>query len=85
MEGVSQAFRGAFFGEKAYALIGQKIKAAQLLYGDEVSSALVDDPGDSSLVSEDLRGLVPCRQKGRISPLVADSLTLRSSKTSEVW
>ena len=35
---------------KAYALIGQKIKAAQLLYGDEVSSALVDDPGDASLV-----------------------------------
>ncbi len=36
--------------EKAYALIGQKIKAAQLLYGDEVASALVDDPGDASLV-----------------------------------
>ncbi|MBN1249900.1 MAG: hypothetical protein JXC32_19715, partial [Anaerolineae bacterium] len=36
--------------EKAYALIGQKIKASQLLYGDEVDSALVDDPGDASLV-----------------------------------
>jgi len=36
--------------EKAYALIGQKIKAAQLLYGDEVASALVEDVGDASLV-----------------------------------
>ena len=36
--------------EKAYALIGQKIKAAQLLYGDEVASALVEEVGDASLV-----------------------------------
>ena len=36
--------------EKAYALIGQKIKAAQLLYGEEVASALVEDVGDASLV-----------------------------------
>jgi hypothetical protein len=36
--------------EKAYALIGQKVKAAQLLYGDEVASALVEDAGDASLV-----------------------------------
>ncbi len=36
--------------EKAYALIGQKIKAAQLLYGENVDSALVEDVGDASLV-----------------------------------
>ena len=48
-----KAFYLAYEGtleEKAYALIGQKIKAAQLLYGDEVSSALVEDAGDASLV-----------------------------------
>ena len=43
--------------EKAYALIGQKIKAAQLLYGDEVASALVDDPGDASLVMALLKAI----------------------------
>ena len=43
------AYKGTL-EDKAYALIGQKIKAAQLLYGDEVASALVEDPGDASLV-----------------------------------
>jgi hypothetical protein len=36
--------------ENAYVLIGQKIKAAQLLYGESVDSALVEDAGDASLV-----------------------------------
>lgn len=43
--------------EKAYALIGQKIKAAQLLYGEEVSSALVEDAGDASLVMALLKAI----------------------------
>ena len=56
--------------EQAYALIGQKIKAAQLLYGDEVASALVDDPGDSSLVM----ALIHAIEEG-------DDLTLDDSAT----
>ncbi|MCP4541930.1 MAG: SWF/SNF helicase family protein, partial [Chloroflexi bacterium] len=43
--------------EKAYTLAGQKIKASQLLYGDEVASALVEDPGDASLVMALLKAI----------------------------
>ena len=36
--------------EKAYALIGEKFKAAKLLHGEDVSGALVPEAGESSLV-----------------------------------
>lgn len=55
-----KAFYLAYEGtleEKAYALIGQKIKAAQLLYGESVDSALVEDMGDASLVMELIRAI----------------------------
>jgi hypothetical protein len=36
--------------DKAYSLLGCKVKAAQLVYGDDVAGALVEDAGDASLV-----------------------------------
>ena len=43
--------------ESALALVGQKMMAGQLLYGDDVSGALVEDTGDSSLVIELIRAI----------------------------
>jgi len=43
--------------EKALALIGQKMKHGQLLYGDEVTSALVESDGDTSLVQDLIRAI----------------------------
>jgi hypothetical protein len=38
--------------EKAMVLIGQKLKAGQLVHGDDVTSALVEDSGSGSLVED---------------------------------
>ncbi len=43
--------------QDALALIGQKMMAGQLLYKDDVSGALVEDTGDSSLVIELIRAI----------------------------
>ena len=43
--------------EKAYALVGEKLKAAKLLHGDNVAGALVPDGGDGSLVMSLIRAL----------------------------
>jgi hypothetical protein len=84
--------------EKAYALIGQKVKAAQLLYGDEVASALVEDAGDASLVMALIKAIKEKEvlQLGANAHVFADttltvtesvvgSPVLRSPSVFEVW
>lgn len=43
--------------EKALARMGKKMMAGQLLYGEDVSSALVEDTGDASLVIDLIRAI----------------------------
>ena len=43
--------------ESALSLVSKKMLAGQLLYGDDVSGALVEDTGDSSLVIELIRAI----------------------------
>ncbi|MBN1935870.1 MAG: hypothetical protein JW934_14465, partial [Anaerolineae bacterium] len=43
--------------EKALARMGKKMMAGQLLYGEDVSSALVEDAGDASLTVELIRAI----------------------------
>jgi hypothetical protein len=84
--------------EKAYSLIGSKIKAAQLLYGDDVAGALVEDAGDASLVmalveaikqGEDLRLEAGTHIFADTRDVVTQSVTgspvLRSPSVFEAW
>lgn len=87
--------------EKALARMGKKMMAGQLLYGEDVSSALVEDIGDASLVIDLIRAIqdgedLTVRAETQIfgtlgSDLVTESLlgspTVRSRTltTTEQW
>jgi hypothetical protein len=49
---------------KALAHIGKKMLAGQLLYGDDVSSALVEDSGDAGLVLELIKAIQSEKETG---------------------
>jgi hypothetical protein len=84
--------------EKAYALVGQKIRAAQLVFGDDATSALVEDAGDASLVialveaireGEDLRLDAGAHLFADTDQAVTESIVgspvLRSPSVFEAW
>jgi hypothetical protein len=84
--------------ESAYTLIGCKVKASQLLYGDDVAGALVEDAGDASLVmalveaikqGEDLRldagTHIFADTRDVVTQSVVGSPVLRSPSVFEAW
>jgi hypothetical protein len=84
--------------DKAYSLIGAKIKASQLVYGDDVAGALVEDAGDASLVialveaikeGEDLRldagTHIFADTRDVVTQSVMGSPVLRSPSVFEAW
>jgi hypothetical protein len=84
--------------ETAYTLIGCKVKASQLLYGDDVAGALVEDAGDASLVmalveaikqGEDLRldavTHIFADTRDVVTQSVMGSPVLRSPSVFEAW
>lgn len=87
--------------EKALARIGKKMMTGQLLYGEDVTNALVEDTGDSSLVidliraiqdGEDLRSGADTQIFGARgsdlatnSPLGSATVRSRTLTTTEQW
>jgi hypothetical protein len=77
--------------EKALSRMGRKMMAGQLLYGEDVTSALVEDTGDASLVIDLIRAIQDEEELAIppdtqiFGPMGSPTMRSRPLTTAEQW